>query len=218
MLAGDSTDDSQSTLFTNKTFDWTTDRYKKREERMSQDIDTLQEKNTAIAIALSVLWTGAGHLYVGKENKGAILLIIYIVLVILAVATGGVFLVALFPFWIWGIFDASKVVDEHNSQLKKAKEERQAEQKKAQAEQEKIRKETTNTSEFVEQIEKLSKLHSANFLSEDEYKAKKKDLILSLLDKKPQDDPIDFFAALVPSIEKGYLTEEEISQIKKFVE
>ena len=77
-------------------------------------------------------------------------------LVILAVATGGVFLVALFPFWIWGIFDASKVVDEHNSQLKKAKEERQAEQKKAQAEQEKIRKETTNTSEFVEQIEKLS--------------------------------------------------------------
>ena len=184
---------------------------------MSQDIDTLQEKNTAIAIALSVLWTGAGHLYVGKENKGAILLIIYIVLVILAVATGGVFLVALFPFWIWGIFDASKVVDEHNSQLKKAKEERQAEQKKAQAEQEKIRKETTNTSEFVEQIEKLSKLHSANFLSEDEYLAKKKDLILSLLDKKPQGDPIDFFSALVPLIKKGYLTEEEISQIKKFV-
>lgn len=29
---------------------------------------------------------------------------------------------------------------------------------------------------------------------------------------------IDFFAALVPSVERGYLTEEEISQIKKFVE
>ena len=185
---------------------------------MSQDIDTLQEKNTAIAIALSVLWTGAGHLYVGKENKGVVLLIIYFVLAILSVSTGGVFLVALFPFWIWGIFDARRVVDEHNSQLKKAKEERLAEQEKAQVEQEKIRKETTDTSEFVEQIEKLSKLHSANFLSEDEYKAKKKDLILSLLDKKPQDDPIDFFAALVPSIEKKYLTEEEISQIKKFVE
>lgn len=50
--------------------DWTTDRYKKREKKMNQDTDTLQEKNTAIAIALSVLWTGAGHLYVGKENKG----------------------------------------------------------------------------------------------------------------------------------------------------
>ena len=198
--------------------DWTTDRYKKREEKMNQDTDTLQEKNTAIAIVLSVLWTGAGHLYVGKENKGAILLIIYLVLCVLAVATGGVFLVALFPFWIWGIFDASQVVEEHNSQLKKAKEERQAEQEKAQAEQEKIRKETTDTSEFVEQIEKLSKLHAANFLSEDEYLAKKKDLILSLLDKKPQGDPIDFFAALVPSIEKKYLTEEEVSQIKKFVE
>ena len=101
--------------------DWTTDRYKKREGKMSQDTDTLQEKNTAIAIVLSVLWTGAGHLYVGKENKGAILLIIYLVLCVLAVATGGVFLVALFPFWIWGIFDASQVVDEHNSQLKRQK-------------------------------------------------------------------------------------------------
>ena len=185
---------------------------------MNQDTDTLQEKNTAIAIALSVLWTGAGHLYVGKENKGAILLIIYLVLCVLAVATGGVFLVALFPFWIWGIFDASQVVDEHNSQLKRAKEKRQAEQEKAEAEAEKIQKETTDTSEFVEQIEKLSKLHAANFLSEDEYLSKKKDLILSLLDKKPQDNPIDFFAALVSSVERGYLTEEEISQIKKFVE
>ena len=92
-----------------------------------------------------------------------------------------------------------------------------AEQEKAQAEQENIRKETTDTSEFVEQIEKLAKLHSANFLSVDEYSSQKKDLIQSLLDKKPQDNPIDFFAALVPSVERGYLTEEEISQIKEFV-
>ena len=184
---------------------------------MSQDIDTLQEKNTAIAIALSVLWTGAGHLYVGKENKGAILLIIYFALAVLSAVTGGLLLIALFPFWLWGIFDVNYLVEEHNIRVRKAPQERQAEQEKAQAEQEKIRKETTDTSEFVEQIEKLSKLHSANFLSEDEYKAQKKDLILSLLDKKPQDNPIDFFSALIPSIKKGYLTEEEISQIKKFV-
>ena len=184
---------------------------------MSQDTNTLQEKNTAIAIALSILWTGAGHLYAGKENRGAVLLIIYIGLVILTVATGGILLLALFPYWIWGIVDASQAVDEHNSQLKKAMRERQAEQEKAEAEAEKTRKETTDTSEFVDQIEKLSKLHAANFLSEDEYLSKKKDLILSLLDKKPQGDPIDFFAALVPSIEKKYLSEEEVGQIKKFV-
>ena len=92
-----------------------------------------------------------------------------------------------------------------------------AEQEKAQTEQENIRKETTDTSEFVEQIEKLAKLHGANFLSVDEYSSQKKDLIHSLLDKKPRDNPIDFFAALVPSVERGYLTEEEISQIKEFV-
>ena len=116
------------------------------------------------------------------------------------------------------MIDARKAANEHNSQLKKAKEDREAEQEKAQAEKEQIRKETTDTSEFVEQIEKLSKLYAANFLSEDEYLAKKKALILSLLNKKPQGDPIDFFAALVPSIGKKYLTEEEVSQIKKFVE
>ena len=185
---------------------------------MAQETDTREEKNTAIAIILSILWTGVGHLYAGKENRGTVLLIVYFVLCVLAVATGGVFLVALLPFWVWGIYDASQAVEEHNDQLKKAVQEREEEQKKAEAEAEKIRKETTDTSEFVEQIEKLSKLHAANFLSEDEYLAKKKDLILSLLDKKPQGDPIDFFAALVPSIEKKYLTEEEVGQIKKFVE
>ena len=185
---------------------------------MSQGIGNSKEKNMALAIVLSLLWTGAGHLYVGKENRGAVLLIVYFVLCVLTVATGGVFLVALLPFWVWGIYDASQAVEEHNEQLKKAIQEREEEQKKAEADAEKARKETTDTSEFVEQIEKLSKLHAANFLSDDEYLAKKKALILSLLDKKPQGDPIDFFAALVPSIEKKYLTEEEVSQIKKFVE
>ena len=122
------------------------------------------------------------------------------------------------PFLLWGVYDASQAIDAHNDQLKKAVQEREEERKKAEAEAEKIRKETTDTGEFVEQIEKLSKLYAANFLSEDEYLAKKKALILSLLDKKPQGDSIDFFAALVPSIEKKYLTEEEVSQIKKFVE
>ena len=180
--------------------------------------ENTKEKSAAIATALSFLWTGVGHVYAGKEERGVVLIVVYLVLAILSASTMGMFLILLLPFWIWGMIDASKAANEHNSQLKKAKEDREAEQEKAQAKKEQIRKETTDTSEFVEQIEKLSKLYAANFLSEDEYLAKKKALILSLLDKKPQGDPIDFFAALVPSIEKKYLTEEEVSQIKKFVE
>ena len=200
-----------------KPSDWM-NRDRNRRRSMDQDNDTLEEKNATVAVVLSILFTGAGHLYAGKESQGTTLLVIYFALAVLSAVTGGVLLIALFPFWLWGIFDVNYLVEEHNIRVRKATQERQAEQEKAQAEQEKIRKETTDTSEFVEQIEKLSKLHSANFLSEDEYSSQKKDLILSLLDKKPQDDPIDFFTALVPSIEKKYLTEEEISQIKKFVE
>lgn len=170
-----------------------------------------KEKSTALAIALSVLWTGAGHLYVGKEEKGAILLIVYFGLAVFSVLTGGIFLIALFPFWIWGIFDANKMADAHNDRLRKADDEQQVEQ-------EEIEKQATSTADFVTHLEKISKLHAASFLTEEEYQTQKKDLILSLLDKKLQDDPIDFFTALIPSIEKGYLSEAEISQIKKFVE
>ena len=202
--------------------DWFTDRYRKRKENMAQDrpkdINQTLQKNNGLAIVLSVLWTGAGHLYVGKETIGITLLIIYFLLAVISVSTGGMFLIVLFPFWIWGIFDAYRLANEYNSGLLKATEERQAEQEKAEIEQKVIEKQTIKSSNFVTQLEKISKLHAAKFLSEEEYMSQKKDLILSLLDKKPQEAAIDFFSALIPSIEKGYLTEEEISQIKKFVE
>ena len=207
--------------------DWVTDRLKQRKDKMEKDIkapdidlDTAKEKSQAIAVGLSLLWTGAGHIYIGRESegKGVILAVVYFVLAAMTVASGGILAIAFLPFWIWGIYDADKSANKYNDELKKARENRQAEQEKAEAEAERIRNETTAASDFVEQIEKVSKLHSANFLSEAEYKAKKKDLILSLLDKKPQGDVMDFFAALVPSIEKGYLTEEEVEQIKKLVQ
>ena len=171
---------------------------------------------------LSILFTGAGHLYAGKESRGAILLVIYFLLAILSVTSGGILLVALFPFWLWGIFDANRLVDEHNIRLRKATQAEQdkakAEQDKAKAEQEEVKKQTIASSDFVMRLEKISKLHSAKFLTEEEYLSQKKDLILSLLEKKPREDAVDFFSALIPSIEKGYLTETEISQIKKFVD
>ena len=205
----------------------TLNRDRNRRKSMDQDNDTLKEKG--IAIVLSILFTGAGHLYAGKESRGAILLVIYFLLAILSVTSGGILLVALFPFWLWGIFDANRLVDEHNIRLRKATQAEQdkakaeqdkakAEQDKAKAEQEEVKKQTIASSDFVMRLEKISKLHSAKFLTEEEYLSQKKDLILSLLEKKPREDAVDFFSALIPSIEKGYLTETEISQIKKFVD
>ena len=69
---------------------------------MSQDISNSKEKSMALAIVLSLLWTGAGHLYAGKENRGVILLIIYFVLCVLSVSTGGMFVVILFAILVVG--------------------------------------------------------------------------------------------------------------------
>ena len=68
------------------------------------------------------------------------------------------------------------------------------------------------TAEFVEKLQDLFIEHRSKLLTEDEYVSRKKLLIQSLLDKEPQ-DPQKFFAALIPSIERGYISAEEVSQI-----
>ena len=66
--------------------------------------------------------------------------------------------------------------------------------------------------EFVENLEDLYVEYKAKLLTEDEYVSRKSLLIGSLLDKGPL-DPKKFFAELVPSIERGFLTAKEVSHI-----
>ena len=188
---------------------------------MSYDNDIPKKRSTGIAVVLSILITGAGHLYADKEEKGVIFIIVYIVLAILAAATGGIGLVILIPFWIWGIVDASNAVDEYNvAENKKAIQKRQDEQeaqREAKEKEEANKKETISVEDFVTQLEKLSKLHITEFLTDEEYNARKKEMILSLLDKKLPGSPEDFFTALIPSVEKGYLNKEEVARIKEIL-
>ena len=187
---------------------------------MNHDNDT-PEKKHGIAVVLSLLFTGAGHFYAEKEEKGTILLVVYIALGIFAAVSGGIGLIFLIPFWIWGMIDASGAVDEYNSRIKREANEKQeakeAEEAAKQAEVEERAKTMIVTSEFVMQLEKISKLHIANFLTDEEYQSRKKDLILSLIEKTPQESTEDFFAALIPSVEKGYLNKEEVSRIKELL-
>ena len=188
-------------------------------------MDQLEKKSTGVAVVLSILFTGAGHLYAGKEEKGGILLIIYVVLAILAAATSGIGLLFLIPFWIWGIIDSSNAVDEYNAeQTRKETRKRQDEQKaqeerkaKETAAREAKEKETISAENFVSQLGKLSKLHTTGFLTDEEYGSRKKDLILSLLDKQLPGSPEDFFTTLIPSVEKGHLNKEEVTQIKELL-
>lgn len=164
-----------------------------------------QKKNNAVAVLLSLLITGTGQIYAGATAQGVVQIFIYFVLCVLTGATG-VMAIFLIPYWIWGMVNANKQVDKYNLEI---------DRKQANAEEE--AKKTISAAEFIEQLEKISKLHGANLLNQEEFNSRKKTLILSLADRKPKEAAEDFLAALIPSIERKYLSEPEIAQIKKLV-
>ena len=87
--------------------------------------------------------------------------------------------------------DANKQVNKYNLEM---------DRKQANAEEE--AKKTISASEFIAQLEKISKLYGANLLNQEEFNSRKRTLIQSLVDRKPKEDAEDFLAALIPSIER----------------
>lgn len=63
----------------------------------------LKEKNTILAVILSVLLPGLGQIYLGLDNKGAIFLIAFIISAILILLIIGFILVVI--IWIWALID-----------------------------------------------------------------------------------------------------------------
>jgi TM2 domain-containing membrane protein YozV len=103
----------------------------------------VKEKSAGVAAVLSFFIAGLGQLYVGKIQRGVIILIVYIMLGILSYALlftmvtdifnitedtfsidTGVFAVILllgvisFIIWIWNIFDAYKLANEYNDSVR----------------------------------------------------------------------------------------------------
>jgi len=176
---------------------------------MNEESYQVQLKSNGIAILLSFFFTGAGQLYADAIERGIVLLVIYFVLTLLSWTTG-VFFIVLLPYWIWGMYDASMQADAFNSRTRNSS----AEEKRKMQEDVKNRGQYIYSADFVSQLEKLAKLHDVNILSDDEYASRKKDLIVTLVDKRLNDQAEDFLAALVPSIKIGRLSETEIDQIK----
>ena len=113
--------------------------------------------------------------------------------------------------------DENAAVDDYNNRIRRETDQKPRDNQTEQAEVEEKTRSIIVTSEFVMQLEKISKLHIANFLTDEEYQSEKRTLILSLVKNPLQESKEDFFAALVPSIEKGYLSPEEVSQIKELL-
>ena len=168
------------------------------------------EKSGTAAVLLSLIMTGIGQIYAGALERGLVMLVIYLFLCGLAFGTG-VFFIFLIPYWIWGMFDASSQAEKFNARIRSAKNEIATKEAKA-AE---VASTTTSASEFVSQIEKLSKLHASGILEESEYTAKKASLINSLMTKKPRESAEDFLSAIIPLIERKQISGEETAQIKR---
>lgn len=82
------------------------------------------ERNVGLTVLLGLIWMGAGHLYVGQIQKGIMIMLGAIVLVVIAwfallfVAILGIVLALLVAAgYIWSIFDAYNLAKEYNSEL-----------------------------------------------------------------------------------------------------
>lgn len=178
------------------------------------ELNATKDKDTGIAMLLSFFFSGAGQIYVGKVERGIVQFVLACGLGALALSTGFFFTWFIFSFyWFWVIVDAGNQAHSFNVGLKSAI----AKQANMKAEEEAVARKTTNSTDFVTQLEKISKLHGAGLLDEPEYISRKRDLIWTLAERKIKDSAEDFLTALIPSIEKKYLVESEIAQIKKLV-
>jgi TM2 domain-containing membrane protein YozV len=94
------------------------------------------ERNVGLAVVLSILIVGAGHIYAGKIGKGITILVLWTVLsvpvLVLAFvylswtnsyASGLVLMIVLcaayLVAWIWTIYDAMKVTQQYNEALRR---------------------------------------------------------------------------------------------------
>ena len=78
---------------------------------------TYQEplKNEGIAALASALLPGAGQIYVGREQRGIVVLIATAVIAMVSVF---LFFVPYIIFWAWNIFDAHKLAKQYNEAIR----------------------------------------------------------------------------------------------------
>lgn len=79
-------------------------------------------KSEGVTLVLTIVlgifgFGGIGHIYLGRVLRGITILIVGIILLVIAIVTFGIGLIALIPFAIWVILDARKLCKEYNNHL-----------------------------------------------------------------------------------------------------
>lgn len=193
-----------------------------------------KQKNKGIALLLSFLITGAGQLYADTNQKGFLLICISFILVALTTATGGLLSIVLIPYWIWGMYDAAKEVDNYNNQSysRTARQNTSSNYRKSDSyrvkdiddddafrQRDRINDENNKllSDDFINRLKKLSRLRESNVLDEEEFQSQKRKLIDSFKWNRQVDKPEDFLSELIPLIEDNSLNESEVKEIKNCV-
>ncbi|MEQ5043282.1 hypothetical protein ABN117_08970 [Providencia manganoxydans] len=148
----------------------------------------------ALAGVFSFIITGAGQLYNGEIAKGLGLFIAAVICIVIF------FPLALIP-WIFSIFDAFNTAKLLNQQFIETEN----------------RKNNVDVSNVINQFKKLSALFDADMITQEELDSKKKELIYEISTNYLSMDSLEFLAELAPLKQKGILTDEDITNIKKVI-
>lgn len=107
------------------------------------------------------------------------------------------------------------VAEARNQEIREANE---AEQRlKIEKEDTKIRENTVAASDFTNQMEKLFNLKENGLLDSSEFIERKRELIIALEAKRPRETPTDFLSSLIPLVKRTVLSQDEITEIKKYI-
>lgn len=178
------------------------------ENAVASDLPS-EPKQFWIAFLLNFVLAGAGHLYAGKNQVGAVLLVVNVVS--WALVATGVGIVGVLGSWIYGLATTDKVIKEFNARVA------QGEQIRAKQRAEDLKRQANlvEAQEVAEAFMKAHKLRSLEILTEPEFSARKAAIIGELRFKKIQGDPDDILFALVPMKQAGAISDDEITSLKK---
>lgn len=193
---------------------------------VNQSINYKQPKYSGITFVLNFcVIPGAGFIYLGDQftNRGIVFIVVTIALAGFTVITGGVGFLLLIPWDIIIIVLGFSATNEYNRLIKssniKIHEQNQIiEQVKNNFKKEnELLSKKVKCVEFVDKIEKYSKLLKNDLISEEEFNDKKQKLINDIVLYKVAENPEDFLTVIVDLKTKEILTQEDLQKIKKII-
>lgn len=193
---------------------------------LNQSVNYKQPKNPGITFLLNFFTiSGAGFLYLGDQftKRGIIFISVTLALGILSVITGGAALILLVPWHIMVIWSGFNATNEYNDSINienfRISEQSQIDNKILMEIEKKneFLSRKVKCSEFVDKIEKYSKLLKNDIISEEEFNNKKRKLINEVVLYKVAETPEDFLSVIVDLKVDGLLNQEELLKIKKAI-